>query len=149
METLHYLLMKSHSVLNKRIISKASEIGLSAGQPKILEFLFHHGESNQKTISDYCEIEPATVGSILLRMEKSGLITRTQKEGNRRSLYVSLTAEGEIAARKMNDIFTEQETLACRDLTEKELFQLRKLLDRFYHSAEQNSFEMEEKHYGE
>ncbi len=34
------------------------------------------GENNQKAIAGYCEIEQATVGNILLGMEKDGLIVR-------------------------------------------------------------------------
>ena len=90
MESLHYLLMKSHAMLSRNILSQANKIGLTSGQPKILDFLIKFGEADQKTIASYCEIEPATVGSILMRMEENGLIHRRQKEGNRRSLYVSL-----------------------------------------------------------
>ena len=68
METLHYLLMKAHVNLNRWILNEAAELGLSPGQPKVLEYLMEWGESNQKTIADYCEIEQATVGSILTRM---------------------------------------------------------------------------------
>ena len=98
MESLHYLLMKTHTILNRQILNCAGKVGLTAGQPKVLEFLSQHGESDQKTIASYCEIEPATVGSILLRMERSGLVVRRQHEGNRRSLFVSLTEQGEQAA---------------------------------------------------
>ena len=94
MESLHYLLMKTHTILNRQILNCAGKVGLTAGQPKVLEFLSQHGESDQKTIASYCEIEPATVGSILLRMERSGLVVRQQHEGNRRSLFVSLTEQG-------------------------------------------------------
>lgn len=80
MESLHYLLMKTHTILNRQILNCAGKAGLTAGQPKVLEFLSQHGESDQKTIASYCEIEPATVGSILLRMERpawsSGSSTR-------------------------------------------------------------------------
>ena len=69
MESLHYLLMKSHAMLSHRILSEASRLGLTPGQPKVLEFLLRHGESDQKTIAAYCEIEPATVGSTLLRFQ--------------------------------------------------------------------------------
>ena len=61
----------------KRLVSaQAAPLGLSPGQPKIPEFLAQHGEHEQKDIADCCEIEPATVGSILLRMETAGLVTR-------------------------------------------------------------------------
>ncbi len=107
MESLHYLLMKAHTMLNKEIVERASGEGLSPGQPKILEYLLEFGESNQKAIASYCEIEQATAGSVLLRMESAGLIRRFQKDGNRRSLYVALTPKGLTAARRMEQIFKE------------------------------------------
>ena len=130
MESLHYLLMKSHAMLSRRILSEASRLGLTPGQPKVLEFLLRHGESDQKTIAAYCEIEPATVGSTLLRMEEGGLILRRQKAGNRRSLYVSLTEKGLDAANRMTDVFCSAETSAAEGLTAEETDRLRELLDK-------------------
>ena len=130
MESLHYLLMKTHTILNRQILNCAGKAGLTAGQPKVLEFLSQHGESDQKTIASYCEIEPATVGSILLRMEKAGLVQRRQKEGNRRSLYVSLTPEGKKAAGQVMDIFRQVEETATAGLSPEEETVLRQLLDR-------------------
>lgn len=130
MESLHYLLMKSHVMLSRRILSEAGRLGLTPGQPKVLEFLLRHGESDQKTIAAYCEIEPATVGSILLRMEEGGLILRRQKAGNRRSLYVSLTEKGLEAANRMTDVFHDEETVASAELSDEEAVRLRELLDK-------------------
>lgn len=79
MTSLHYLLMRSHSLLNRRILEEAAELGLSPGQPKVLEYLRLHGTQNQRSIADYCRIEPATVGSILTRMEEAGLVERAPK----------------------------------------------------------------------
>ena len=101
MESLHYLLMKSHTLLNRKILSQAMKLGYSPGQPKVLEYLSKYEGSDQKTIAAYCEIEQATVGSILLRMENTGLIERRQAPGNRRSLYVYLTDKGRQAARTL------------------------------------------------
>ena len=85
MDTLHYLLMKTHAMLQRNIITQAAKIGLSSGQPKVLDYLLKYGENDQKTIAAYCEIEQANVGSILTRMENAGMVERKQKEGYRRS----------------------------------------------------------------
>ena len=77
MEGLHYLLMKSQALFSRRVLSEISKIGLSSGQPKILDFLLQYGEADQKTIAAHCEIEQTTVGSILLRMESAGLVSST------------------------------------------------------------------------
>ena len=100
---------------------------LSPGQPKILEFLAEYGEHEQKDIAEYCDIEPATVGNILLRMEASGLINRRNRPNNRRSLYVSLTPKGEEMAQILRDVFATAEAQITAGLTEEErntLFQL-------------------------
>lgn len=128
MESLHYLLMKAHSNINRYILNEASALGLSPGQPKVLECLARLGESNQKAIALSCEIEPATVGSILLRMERDGLIRRSMRDGNRRSLYVSLTPRGLEASRKMEEVFQQADALASAGLSAEELEQLQSLL---------------------
>ena len=130
MESLHYLLMKAHTRMHRRIRGQAAALGLTSGQPKILEYLLQYGESNQKTIADYCEIEQATVGSLLARMEAVGLVTRTQRQGNRRSLYVALTAAGRAAAERMGRAFARAEGEACAALTGEEQAQLCCLLEK-------------------
>lgn len=130
MESLHYLLMKSHTLFSQKIFSRALNIGLTPGQPKILEYLIEHDGSDQKTISAYCEISQATVGTILGGMEKSGLIERKQKHGNRRSLYVYLTDKGKKAASKMALIFAESEQTALKGFTDEEREQLLILLNK-------------------
>ena len=130
MESLHYLLMKTHSLFSKQVMSEASRVGLTSGQPKVLEYLILFGEADQKTIAAYCEIEPATVGSILLRMEENGLILRRQKAGNRRSLYVSLTDKGRRAAAQVEEIFRTVETEAAAGLSPEETVLLQELLSK-------------------
>ncbi|MDE6834206.1 MAG: MarR family transcriptional regulator [Ruminococcus sp.] len=128
MESLHYLLMKSHSVMQRKIYSEAQKIGLTSGQPKILDYLYAHEGSDQKTIAGYCEIEPATLGSILLRMEQKGLIERRQKNGNRRSLYVYLTDSGKEICEKMHDIFIQADEQAISSISPEEIQEVKNIL---------------------
>lgn len=129
MESVHYLLMRAHTRVNQQILAQAAAIGLTPGQPKVLEYLTAHEGSDQKSISAYCEIQPSTTATILAGMEKRGLIERRQAEGNRRSLYVYLTEKGREAARQMNVIFAETEKTALQGLQEEEVAQLKRLLD--------------------
>lgn len=128
MESLHYLLMKSHSIMHRRVFDQAQKIGLTLGQPKILDYLREHEGENQKTIAEYCEIESATLGSILLRMENKGYIERRQKSGNRRSLYVYLTDKGKQKAEEMNRIFIDADSKAESTLTDAEVKELKRML---------------------
>ncbi|ASJ22243.1 MarR family winged helix-turn-helix transcriptional regulator [Brachyspira hampsonii] len=120
--------MKANSMFARKVMYEANKIGLTSGQPKILYFLSRFEEADQKTIASYLEIEQATVGSILLGMEKSGLIERKQREGNRRSLYVFLTEKGAEVSKKMEKIFEDAENIATDKLSEKDKEKLKKLL---------------------
>ena len=135
MESLHYLLMKAHTTLNRKIVAGVGKLGLTSGQPKVLDYLNRFGERDQKTIAAYCEIEPATVGSILTRMEAEGLILRRQRPGNRRSLYVSLTERGREAAAALDGVFAAAEEEATRAMSPDEVEALRAALERFCRSA--------------
>ena len=137
MESLHYLLMKTHSQLNRRIMAEAAALGLSPGQPKVLECLNTYGECNQKTIARHCEIEQATVGSILLRMERDGLVRRVQKDGNRRALYVSLTEKGVQAALQVQQIFRQADAEITAGLSAEERLCLQQILQKVCDAADQ------------
>ena len=129
MHSLHYLLMKTHSALSRRVVSRAQrELGLSPGQPKVLDFLIDHEGCDQKTIAAHCEIEQATVGPILTRMEQGGLVQRRQQPGNRRSLFVYLTPRGRETAQAMAALFREEEAVAASKLTPAQKEQLQDLL---------------------
>lgn len=108
----HHKLMRTHFAMHRKIMSRAKALGLTSGQPKVLEFLSESDGVEQKTIAENCDIERATVGSILDRMEQSGFIERRRRDGNRRSIYVYLTDKGRAAAAEMERIFSESEEQA-------------------------------------
>lgn len=132
MEPLHYLIMRVQAAQNRRILSGAAALGLTPGQPKVLEFLLHQGEHDQKTIARHCEIEPATVGNILQRMELAGLIQRRPGAADRRAVLVSLTADGRRAAEEMAKVFAENDRRASQGFSEEERESLQALLKRVH-----------------
>ena len=130
MRSLHYLWMKTYLQMKRLVSAQVMPLGLSPGQPKILEFLAEYGEHEQKDIADYCEIEPATVGNILSRMETAELVVRRNRPNNRRSLYVSLTPKGEEMAQIVQGIFAEAEAQITAGLTREERAVLFRLLSK-------------------
>ena len=128
----HHILMKAYFAMHKSVMAEAQKIGLTSGQPKILELLYERDGVEQKTIAAHCEIEPATVGNLLGRMESAGLIERRRLGGNRRSLYVYLTDAGRDAAARMEEIFAAAEKRALEGVTDVERAELRKMLAGIY-----------------
>lgn len=75
--SLHYLTMANHLLIQKRILEKVKESGLTLGQPKVLDYLKNHDGASQKEIAAGCFIEAGSLTSILNRMEEKGLIEAT------------------------------------------------------------------------
>lgn len=93
-ESFHYLLMAAQGLFQRSVMGELSRVGLTAGQPKVLDYLGRHDGSIQKRIAAGCQIDPATLTGLLGRMEEKGLIERRSVDGDRRSLYVYLTEAG-------------------------------------------------------
>lgn len=127
---LHYIVRLCHTLCNKKILQKTNILGLSAGQPKILEFLFTHNGCEQKEIAKACEIEASTVTNLLAKMEEANLVERKQLNGNRRSLYVFLTTEGERVTKKVMKIFEEVKNEAFEGFTTDEQLEMFHLLTK-------------------
>ena len=50
-ESLHYLLMANHLMVQKSLIASVKDTGLTPGQPKVLDYLRHHDGTVQKEIA--------------------------------------------------------------------------------------------------
>lgn len=67
----HYLLMADHAMLQKLVMSRIKPLGLTTGQPKVLDFLQDHDGAMQKDIAKGCHIEPSSLSTILGGMENA------------------------------------------------------------------------------
>lgn len=130
--TLHYLLMANHLTFQKLLFSHVRDLGLTVGQPKVLDYLQDHDGSSQKEIARGCYIEPATLTSLLAGMEKKELITRSMKEGDRRTLYVYMTEKGKKIQTQIGAEFARLEQTAFQSMTDQEQEQLIHLLSLIY-----------------
>ena len=119
-ETLHYLLMTDHFLFQKTLFGKIKETGLSIGQPKVLDYLKEHDGTTQREIAAACQIEPASLTSILNGMEKANLIERKTLDGNRRSWHIFLTEKGKEQLKCVDAAFTEIEQTALQGFTAAE-----------------------------
>ncbi len=129
-ETLHYLLMSDHQMIQKALVSSVKDTGLTPGQPKVLDYLLHHDGAIQKEIATFCHIEPASLTAILNGMENKGYIERKTSPNNRRSFHVYLTETGRKYADRLNLEFDRIESEALDGLDETEVKQLYSLLSR-------------------
>lgn len=109
-QSFHYLLMINQALFQKKVFKKLVDIGLTPGQPKVLDYLSIHDGSIQKNIAFGCQIDPATLTGILNCMEEKGLVERRTINGNHRSSHVYLTDNGREKAEKVTEAFLAVET---------------------------------------
>ena len=124
----HYQIMAAHTDFQKKVLNRLRKAGLTAGQPKVLDYLKDHNGANQKAIAQGCHMEPASVSSVLTGMEHAGLISRQAEPGDRRSLRVYLTPLGEEKIRLTQQVFGELEAQALRGICDAQRRELIALL---------------------
>ncbi len=141
MESIHYLLMSDHFLVQKSLLTSIKDSELTPGQPKILDYLQNHNGCVQKEIAKGCHIEPASITVILKGMESKGYIERKMLNGDRRSLYVFLTEKGKKYIEYLNEKFDKVENTALKNFSEDEKQQLNDLLMRVYENMIANEKE--------
>ena len=120
----HYLLMATQSLFQRSVMAELNGSALTAGQPKVLDYLGRHDGSVQKAIAAGCQIDPATLTGLLNRMEEKGLIRRCNEDGNRRSLHVYLTEQGWAKQREVRQTMERQSEVVQAGLSEEQRAQL-------------------------
>lgn len=138
LHTLLYGVFQSHVRLSSSAFSK---LDLSSAQPKILYYLKEHGGARQKDIAEGCNIDPATVTSVIKGMEKNDLIIRRTDEQDRRVTRTYLTEKGQDLIAAISNGFENIERLAFSGFNQKEAQDFKSFLQRMgenLHLAEHN-----------
>lgn len=107
-----------------------NEMGLIAGQPRVLSRLVIKDHVTQRELSDACYIEPATLSRALDRLEAMGYIIRNTNPSCRRSFLISLTKEGRVVATAVKKIFDEIEEWMVEGFSKEEIDSMAKMLER-------------------
>ena len=105
------------------------------GQGRVLSLLKLQPEIGQKELGYLLDMSKQALAELLSKLEKSGFITRTESEKDRRSYIIRLTDEGRAAADNIDD---EPDNFgAIFDcLTEEEQQNLANYMDRIIASLE-------------
>ncbi len=102
----------------------------SRGQGRALALLNMQGEMRQRDMGFILNIRPQSLGEVLAKLERSGLITRRTSEKDRRVLLVSITEKGRACVRSCKPPFPDV------DLSDEELEQFSSMLERIIRAFE-------------
>ena len=98
------------------------------GQGRILALLKLKPEISQKELSTILDIRSQSLGELLAKLERSGYITRTPSEEDRRVMNISLTEAGKEAANQSGQDSEKDMIFGC--LKEEEQTVLADLFER-------------------
>lgn len=103
---------------------RVKALGLTRSQWWVLNHLFRNNGATQSELADILEIEKATLGRLLDRMEAKGWIRRQEHSTDRRAKCVFLTDEVEPAVKTMRAAAADlrRDALANFDNTDRERF---------------------------
>lgn len=129
---LHKLLARVYRIHRKCSYTRLSQLDVTPGQPRLMDYLVQHDGCIQKNIATDCDLEPATVTNILCGMKKSGLIRRESDPNDRRSMHVYLTGRGMQTHEQVEAVFARLEGECFEGFSEEEKLLSMQLLQRMY-----------------
>ena len=112
-------------MLRKRFDRRARDIGLTKSQWIVLAHLARHEGIHQGGLAEILELEPATLGRHLDRLEDTGWIERRPDPSDRRAWRLHLTKKATPVLERMGVLVevTTQEALTGLDAEEREHLQ--------------------------
>jgi len=109
---------------------RVRKLGLTRAQWLVLTRLHRRPGASQSELADMMEVEKATAGRLIDRLEAKGWVERRAQAGDRRINRVYLTTEAERVHKRIWRIAEATVDDALSDLSQREAGQLFKLLGR-------------------
>ena len=130
------LILSTFSFISKTIGRRAKNIGVTSGQPKVLDYLNDgHDGASQADIARACGLEASTLTQILDGMEKSGYIERRREENDRRTYHIFLTILGKEKAEQTVALFKNIENEILVGLNDQEKVEFQRMLQIVHDNA--------------
>jgi DNA-binding MarR family transcriptional regulator len=109
---------------------RVRELGITRAQWLLLTRLHRHPGVSQSELAELMEVERASAGRMIDRMEANGWVERRAQNGDRRVKRVYLTEEAERVHRRIWRVAEDTVENALSDLSAAEAAQLMRLLAR-------------------
>jgi MarR family transcriptional regulator, 2-MHQ and catechol-resistance regulon repressor len=100
------VLMKASKSVQELIKNDISNYGMRTSDFEILEPLYHKGKLTVREVSEAVLINTGSITYVIDKLEKKGLIERSNCKDDRRVVYIHITEEGK---KLMDDIFPQHQ----------------------------------------
>ncbi|WP_110251725.1 MarR family winged helix-turn-helix transcriptional regulator [Streptohalobacillus salinus] len=131
---LFVVLSKAYRSVSDQVAADIRNKGLNTTDFGVLELLYHSGDQPLQKIGDKILLASGSITYVVDKLEKKGLLKRTQSEKDRRITYASITEAGvELLNRIFPDHWKQIEAITdgLTDDEKREAIQLLKKLGRY------------------
>ena len=125
METLPLEIGETAHALRKSFDRRASALGATRAQWKVLFKLSRKPGLRQVELADILDVEPITLCRIVDRLEEAGLIQRVRDPADRRAWRLEVTQKAEPLIAKLRALAEEMTTQAFAGLEPRQLESMR------------------------
>lgn len=132
MRKLYQILPQFFSYMRKVLVGRTMAYDINYGQPKMLDYLYHHDGCMQKDFAVEFSMEPPTVSSVLRTMENRGLLRRERSSSSARVVNVYITEKGKEVQHYLQDIYDQLEEQCFEGFTEAERQAFYESLEKIY-----------------
>lgn len=99
-----HLIWRTYQLTWQVFAEEAGDLEITPVQEALLLVLSKRSNVDQKTLAEVLALDRSTAGDVLDRLEKRGLLTRSENEADRRSRIVNLTRKGRSLSQKLRPI---------------------------------------------
>lgn len=125
-----WVLIQTARLHRFHLSEQLADQGLYAGQEQVLRVLATAEQLSAGELAQILQVRTPTVSKSVNRLSALGLIERTARVGDRRSVSLKLTPKGQALAETIEASWEKVEEDLMKDFDEKERRRLRKLLRR-------------------
>lgn len=111
--------------------------GFSLTRYELLMFLNEHGECLQSQIQLEMKIDNAAISRHLKILEEKGYVIRKRNPENNREVFVLLSEKATKELTQCEKDHQKSNNSLCLSLSEKELIELTRLLDKLYQTTDE------------
>lgn len=135
-EMIHTLIHQTDLSLTKVTKKLLHPYGLAPEQSLILLVLHKEHGLTQNEVAQKLNKDKTNIARMAYKLEQKGMIERLTESGDRRSLKLGLTTDGEKLVKEVINLTRNFSEQIRNGITDQELSQLKEILAKIHHNAE-------------
>ena len=120
-------MVEMDELLDLVVTEGVSDLHIEVGVPPVIRL---HGEMTQRQLAEHTHVTAATISGTLKRMERAGLVYRTDDEKDARVSIVRLTEDGKELGKQASELFARTDVSMLEGFSDEECDMLLGFLGR-------------------